>query len=149
MEIVHALAYSVVFVFVLTVCGNAACRWMFRLTGLQTGQDGAMAEAPRAGRVIGSLERLVLSLGILTQSWEVLAAVIALKTVARFKELDDKNFAEYFLAGSLFSILWAAGVTTAWSAYDHHFGPGLLGYVSDMLDAAAPAPALTGTNVTP
>ena len=33
------------------------------------------------------------------------------ETVARFKELDERLHAEYFLVGSLFSILWAVGVT--------------------------------------
>jgi hypothetical protein len=66
----------------------------------------------------------------LTHSWEVLAAVIALKTVARFKELDDRKFAEYFLAGSLFSILWAVVVTSLWLAYDRYAGLGVLDLVS-------------------
>ena len=36
-----------------------------------------------------------------------IAIIIALKSLARFKELDDKNFAEYFLIGSLLSVLVA------------------------------------------
>jgi hypothetical protein len=33
--------------------------------------------------------------------------VIAAKSIARFKELDDKEFAEYYLIGSLMSMLLA------------------------------------------
>ncbi|MGF0536877.1 hypothetical protein ACQQ2Q_02705 [Agrobacterium sp. ES01] len=51
--------------------------------------------------------------------------MIALKTVARFKEMDERDFAEYFLVGSLFSILWTMFVTSAWLAYDHKLGSDL------------------------
>ncbi|MEM9234876.1 MAG: hypothetical protein AAGA69_11660, partial [Pseudomonadota bacterium] len=54
-----------------------------------------------AGRVIGILERSLIAAGILTGKWEVMAAVIALKTVARYKELEQQIQAEYFLIGSL------------------------------------------------
>jgi hypothetical protein len=32
------------------------------------------------------------------------------------------HIAEYFLVGSMFSILWALLITTAWLTYDHHVG---------------------------
>jgi hypothetical protein len=143
MDTVHAMLSSVVFLYVLTTSGNMACRQMFILTGLKEKTDNAIPTAQRAGWVIGTLERLVLSIGILSHSWEVLAAVIALKTVARFKELDDQNFAEYFLAGSLFSILWAVTITTAWVTYDRTLGIGLFEYLSTTLSevkALTPAP---------
>ena len=50
------------------------------------------------------------------------AFVIALKTVARIKEMDQRVFAEYFLVGSLFSLLWTIAVVGAWQAYDHQLG---------------------------
>ncbi len=72
--------------------------------------------------MIGALERVILAVGIIAQSWEILAAVIALKTVARFQKMDNREFGEYFLVGSLFSIFWAMLVTSAWLAYDHRYG---------------------------
>lgn len=120
--VLHAILYTAAAVFLLTVVGNWACRAIFEWTGLK----GATVETPApshiAGRVIGILERLILAVGVAVHSWEVLAAVIALKTVARFQKMDQREFAEYFLVGSLFSILWALSVTSAWIAYDHHFG---------------------------
>ena len=54
-------------------------------------------------------------------------------TVGRaFKELEEKLNAEYFLVGSLFSVLWAVAVTFAWRAYDARWG----------LDLAAGLPGL-------
>lgn len=124
-QVLHAVFYTVPAFLVLTGGGNWACRRLFSWTGLKA-PEGAAGDGtdddPRAGRVIGSLERVVIATGIVTHSWEVLAAVIALKTVARFKELNDKPFAEYFLVGSLFSVLWAVVITSAWLGYDHRVG---------------------------
>lgn len=81
---------------------------------------------PKVGSLIGTFERLLIAGGVLTGSWEILAAVVALKTVARFKELDEKLDAEYFLVGSLFSIVWAVLITFAWIGFDHFWGYDLL-----------------------
>ena len=62
---------------------------------------------------------------MLIQRWEILAAVIALKSVSRFKELNDKTFAEYFLVGSLCSLFWTILVAVAWLGYDATLGVGL------------------------
>lgn len=140
MEIVHAAGYCIISFYLLVNVGNFACRQMFRLTGLNPPTSTDEASDPRAGRVIGTLERLILAVGILTHSWEVLAAVIALKTVARFKELDNKKFSEYFLAGSLFSILWAVIVTSLWILYDQQIGIDLLGMLTEALDGRLPTP---------
>ena len=118
----HAVAYTAVALVMLTYVGNVICRILFKITGLAAATAQVPVPDYRAGRVIGILERLILAAGILLHSWEILAAVIALKTVARFQKMDQREFAEYFLVGSLFSILWTLAVVSAWSAYDHHFG---------------------------
>lgn len=79
----------------------------------------------KAGRVIGGLERLLILMGLLLGKWEVLVAVIALKTTARYKELDKQIRAEYFLIGSLCSILWAVLITVLLLLYDQLAGFGL------------------------
>ncbi len=122
MTLVHGAAYTIVALVLLTGVGNIACRLLFSSAGLKSETSENTGDLQPAGWIIGWLERTVLAIGIVTQSWEVLAAVIALKTVARFKELDDQRFAEYFLVGSLFSVLWAVIVTSAWLTYDRHFG---------------------------
>ena len=119
---VHAFLYTCVAIFMLIWIGNRICQGIFSLTGLKDAIAHLPTPTHSAGRWIGTLERLILAAGILADSWEILAAVIALKTVARFKDMDKRTFAEYFLVGSLFSILWALIVTSAWLAYDHTFG---------------------------
>lgn len=120
--VIHALAYSGVALLLLTMTGNWACRLMVNLIGLRDAMAGVAQSTAAAGRYIGALERLVIAIGLVVHSWEAVAAVIALKTIARFKELDKQLPAEYFLVGSLFSLLWAIAVTTAWLAYDRHVG---------------------------
>ena len=80
------------------------------------------ATSGRAGRMIGSLERLIIFLGLMAGSWEIIAAVIALKTVGRFKELDQQLHAEYFLIGSLASMVWATAVSLTLIWFDRHLG---------------------------
>lgn len=121
-QTLHALGYTTVGYFLLTWFGNVLCRLIFNLTGLKDATAGNDEPAHNAGRWIGTLERIILATGFVLQRWEILAAVIALKTVSRFKDLDKRDFAEYFLIGSLFSILWAMLVAGAWQAYDHSVG---------------------------
>lgn len=120
--LLHFLLYTVAALLVLTWGGNWFCRVVFLFTGLTVVTPPDPIEPIKAGRVIGSLERLITAIGLAAGSWEIVAAVIALKTVARFNELNDKQFAEYFLIGSLCSLLWASAVTGSWVAYDELLG---------------------------
>ncbi|MBO6756535.1 MAG: hypothetical protein JJ902_09430 [Roseibium sp.] len=76
----------------------------------------------KAGRVIGLLERVLIVSGLVLDKWEVLLAVVALKTVTRYKELDTKLNAEYFLIGSLASIVWAIAMAVCLLLYDQLAG---------------------------
>jgi len=59
-----------------------------------------------AGRVIGMLERWMIYLVvILAQNYNVIALILAAKGVARFRQLEEREFAEYVLIGTLASIL--------------------------------------------
>ena len=132
---VHIAAYLVALA-ALTWGGNHVCRIFLRWSGLlpsdpATPSDPAVATADQstapvsssqAGRWIGPLERLLIALGLIANSWEVLVAVVALKTVARYQELDKRSEAEYFLVGSLTSLLWAILVTLLTIYYDRAFG---------------------------
>lgn len=108
--------------------GNRLCRLVFVLATVEVTSKGDAEEqqALKAGRYIGLFERLLVSIGIIIYQWEIIVAVIALKTVARYQELDDQITAEYFLVGSLVSLLWAVLVTLALIVYDAIFGSGFL-----------------------
>lgn len=58
------------------------------------------------GRYIGLIERLIILLLVINNAFVGLTFLIALKAVTRFKQFDDKSFAEYYLIGNLLSILF-------------------------------------------
>jgi hypothetical protein len=75
----------------------------------RTGRVGLLLSAGLAGtgHLIGALERfLALTLALLGQ-WGALGFIVAAKSIARFKELEDRRFAEYYLVGTLTSIIVA------------------------------------------
>ncbi|MBA2253502.1 MAG: DUF3307 domain-containing protein [Chloroflexi bacterium] len=63
-----------------------------------------MASPAKLGATIGILERLVVVALVLAGQAAAIGLVIAAKTLARFKQLDDRRFAEYYLLGTLASV---------------------------------------------
>ncbi len=59
------------------------------------------------GEWIGVLERLIALTFVLVGSYAALGFAIAAKSIARFKELEDKQFAEYYILGTSVSLLVA------------------------------------------
>jgi hypothetical protein len=58
----------------------------------------------RVGATIGILERLLIVTFVLVGAEAAIGLVIAAKTIARFRLLDDRDFAEYYLLGTLGSV---------------------------------------------
>lgn len=56
------------------------------------------------GKLIGYIERLLVILLTVIGAYPSIAFIIAAKSIARFKQLDDRSWAEYFLLGTLSSI---------------------------------------------
>ena len=68
-------------------------------------QPAVPSGAPaRIGATIGALERLLIVGFVLVSAEAAVGFVIAAKTIARFKQLDDRGFAEYYLLGTLASV---------------------------------------------
>jgi hypothetical protein len=59
------------------------------------------------GRTIGCLERFIVFTLVLYGQWGALGLVVAAKSIARFPELKEKEFSDYYLIGTLASILVA------------------------------------------
>lgn len=59
------------------------------------------------GLVIGVLERTLALTLVLTNQFSALGLVLAAKAIVRYQALDDRDFAEYVLIGTLASLLIA------------------------------------------
>ncbi|WP_226670756.1 DUF3307 domain-containing protein [Metabacillus litoralis] len=57
------------------------------------------------GKYIGILERFLIAVFIILQAYPGLVVLGAFKTLTRFKQLEDKSFAENYLIGTLLSIV--------------------------------------------
>lgn len=98
--------------------------------------SGRAEKTAARGRYIGDIERVLIAIGLLAGSWQLIASVIALKAVARFKELDQQLQAEYFLVGSLASILWAIIISLVAVWYDQTYGFHLVAAIKALLPEA-------------
>lgn len=64
----------------------------------------ALSGEPARGRAIGYLERLIVYALTVSGNLAALGLVLVAKGIARFRQLDDRDFAEYVLIGTLMSI---------------------------------------------
>jgi hypothetical protein len=63
-----------------------------------------IGSSARVGSTIGMLERALIVVFVLTGTDVAIGFVVGAKTLARFKLLDDRAFAEYYLLGTLASV---------------------------------------------
>ncbi|NIP56814.1 MAG: DUF3307 domain-containing protein [Gemmatimonadetes bacterium] len=82
--------------------------------GLEEKED-ASSGVEGSGRLIGKLERTIALVLILFGQWAALVLLVAAKSIARFEELKERRFAEYYLVGTLSSLLVAIVVGLALS----------------------------------
>jgi len=59
------------------------------------------------GRMIGILERALVFIFVIANNLSGIPFILTAKSLARFKQLNDRDFAEYYLIGTLFSVLIA------------------------------------------
>lgn len=69
--------------------------------------DTADNNDPQIGRIIGKLERVMISSLVLSGQLGAIGFVLTAKSIARYKQLEDKDFAEKYLVGTLTSAIIA------------------------------------------
>lgn len=71
------------------------------------GDPGKPDTLPGAGAVIGSLERVLCAIFIGLGQYASIGLIYTAKSIARFKKIEENpKFAEYYLIGTLYSILF-------------------------------------------
>ena len=102
------LTVGVVYVGLVFGCGHLIGSLLRPLREkLDTGSKDSTEQLERAGMYIGWLERFLLLTAIVTGSFAAVGLIVAAKSLFRFPELKDRPFAEYFLIGTLLSVVAA------------------------------------------
>ena len=63
------------------------------------------SEELKAGNIIGKLERIIIAILLLNNQFGVIGFVLTAKSIARFKQMENRDFAEKYLIGTLASFL--------------------------------------------
>ncbi len=101
------LTFIVIIGFFMAIFGGHwFTRWVLSRFKLCSKSQGLK----NAGEWVGYLERALVYVLIILDLSNVLGFVVAAKSIARFEELKDRKFSEYFLVGTLASITWAIAI---------------------------------------
>jgi hypothetical protein len=81
------------------------------LASYQPKQKKKEEEQIKTGAFIGTLERIIVILLFSMNEYGAAGLVFTAKSIARYNEIaENKNFAEYYLLGTLLSLLFALGI---------------------------------------
>lgn len=102
----------ILMVLVVTKPANAVFKAMFPDFGLSNDNNNEVSAEQKhdvsEGAIIGNLERILVVILLIFNQFGAIGLVIAAKSITRYKKIsDDSSFAEYYLIGTLFSILSA------------------------------------------
>lgn len=100
-EITKYLAY----VMAAAIAGRP-CNWLIRKIIKRWNPDTVSVE-DRMGAFIGTLERILTIIMVGVESYAAVGFIVTMKSIARYEKIKEKAFAEYFLAGTMLSILLA------------------------------------------
>lgn len=91
-------------IIILTKPANVLFKVAFKKYTLDQTSDNTQSGA---GALIGSMERLISSIFIAQNQFGAIGLIYTAKSIARYKQIEeDKRFAEYYLLGNLYSILF-------------------------------------------
>ncbi len=73
----------------------------------------------KSGRWIGILERTLIVILLILNKTDAIVVIVALKGLARYKQMDNKIFAEYYIMGTLISVIYS--LITFYAVYYIYF----------------------------
>lgn len=84
---------------------NIAFRNIFNHTKPLT-ESKDFTKLPNTGKLIGNLERVLVLMFLLLNQYTAIGLIFTAKSITRYDKISkDQNFAEYYLLGTLFSLL--------------------------------------------
>ncbi|MFA6939965.1 MAG: DUF3307 domain-containing protein [Clostridiaceae bacterium] len=76
------------------------------------GQDGKKQRDYNAGSFIGTVERIIILIFLSIEQYSAIGLVLTAKSIARYDRISkDKDFAEYYLLGTLISTAFVTVIT--------------------------------------
>ncbi|MBU0742275.1 DUF3307 domain-containing protein [bacterium] len=78
-----------------------------RFSSIRDKLQDAAEDMARTGTLIGMLERLLLLVMVLLSQWGAVGFILTAKSVARFDRLKKQGFSDYYMIGTLASLLVA------------------------------------------
>ncbi len=90
-----------------TVLSRARGRALYASTKPLGMQGRGRSRVLSMGQTVGFLERLLVYFLVLNGQWAALGLVVAAKAIARFPELKNQDFSDYYLIGTLTSLVVA------------------------------------------
>jgi len=113
LELLAGILILIICTYLVAVLGGALVVWIFLKLFRVSHDKDSDGGLPRAGTLVGMLERaIVLTFGLLGE-YGAISFVFAAKSMARFKQLENRSFAEYYLIGTLLSFFFALIVAIA------------------------------------
>ena len=113
-QIVQFIPFTILFQYILALLIAARpANYIIRnaLASYQPKQKKKEEEQIKTGAFIGILERIIVILLFSMNEYGAAGLVFTAKSIARYNEIaENKNFAEYYLLGTLLSLLFALGI---------------------------------------
>jgi hypothetical protein len=102
----HKMIIIIMGVLLLMSESNLLIQYFLKLKGndFSKGINENDTDEYNVGRYIGNLERIIFFILIFIDQYSSVGFIIAAKAFTRFKELEDRKFAEYVLVGTLMSL---------------------------------------------
>lgn len=94
----------IMYCFLFTILLDPAAVFIKKLFVVLFREEKNNAPGNNAGSTIGKLERIITTILLLCEQYGVIGLVLTAKSIARFKQLDDRDFAEKYLIGTLLSL---------------------------------------------
>ena len=100
-DIDKVLRYTLIFIVILDPASVFVKKLSFYIAK-EGSNTSSKKEAP-IGRIIGKLERIIIAILVICNEIGAIGFVLTAKSLARYKQLNDQDFAEKYLVGTLSS----------------------------------------------
>ena len=95
------LRYALIFIIILDPASVFVKKLCIYVSG--SANNSSTKKEPPVGSVIGKLERIIIAILVICGEIGAIGFVLTAKSLARYKQLSEKDFAEKYLVGTLSS----------------------------------------------